>query len=255
MVIPTCSCNINLLNLTTVFVNWQLTKKIPRSLILQKALSTSFNSQRTLKRSYWGIPLALTIPMLSMLIQNCWGLFQKMLWLLQRDLSGRTWRTLWRPIIITMRPSHELTTSILWSHLMNSPNRPIPNPLNHPAKANPSTAEKHGTTLTKGAKWCERKKRRSGEYNSGYHKRSVADKARDNARHHRKRTAEVEQNGVETIQVEENGWDAADLPASSTGWQGHRFSDWVGSFIKSRFINWTLGPILEHFHKCSFDPK
>ncbi|PBK98511.1 hypothetical protein ARMGADRAFT_1026501 [Armillaria gallica] len=111
---------------------------------------------------------------------------------------------------------------------------PIPNPPNHPAKANPSPTEKRGAALTRGAKRRERKKRQSGEYSSGYHKRSAANKARDGARRSRKRNAKVERNSVETIQVEESGWDAADLPASSTGWQGHRFSEWVGSFIKSR---------------------
>lgn len=75
---------------------------------------------------------------------------------------------------------------------MNGPNRPIPNPPNHPAKANTSPTEKRSVALTRGAKQHEKKKCESREYSSDYHKCSAANKAYDAARHSQKRMAKVE---------------------------------------------------------------
>ncbi len=65
----------------------------------------------------------------------------------------------------------------------------------------------------------------------------------------------MKENGLETLQVEENGLDATSLPASSTGWQGRRFNPLLDSLIKEKFVNRTLGPILQGFKRLLFHPE
>ncbi|KAK0188514.1 hypothetical protein F5146DRAFT_1140036 [Armillaria mellea] len=84
---------------------------------------------------------------------------------------------------------------------------------------------------------------------------SAAQKAREKARQGRRRCRIVEENGVETLHVEENGLDATSLPASSTGWQGQWFNPFLGSLIKEKFVNRTLGPILQGFKCLLFHPE
>ncbi|KAK0185101.1 hypothetical protein F5146DRAFT_1005725 [Armillaria mellea] len=103
---------------------------------------------------------------------------------------------------------------------------------------------------------CDRKNQQSiNGQKPRERQRSAAQKAQEKARQGWRRCRMIEENSVETLHVEENGLDATSLPASSTGWQGRRFNPFLGSVIKEKFINQTLGPILQGFKRLLFHPK